>query len=97
MKIEKIFNIASIIAFFALLPALIILEVKVARNIPNITYFLIIIDILLVGFMAFEIYLFVKKWQKEQNKQEGKIEEEPTQEVKKEWGQNNNKIEKIEK
>ncbi len=83
MKGDKIFTIASIATFFALLPALIIMEVRVLRELPEVSYLFIIADILLVGFIALEIVLLVRKWKKgkeeppeDQEQEIEKIEEE---------------------
>lgn len=83
MKADKIFTIASIATFFALLPALIIMEVRVLRDLPEVSYLFIIADILLVGFIALEIVLLVRKWKKgkeeppeDQEQEIEKIEEE---------------------
>ncbi len=83
MKADKIFTIASIATFIALLPALIIMEVRVLRDFPEISYLFIIADILLVGFIALEIVLLVRKWKKgkeepleDQEQEIEKIEEE---------------------
>jgi len=76
MKVEKIFTIASIATFFALLPALIYMEVRVLREMPEISYLFIIADILLVGFIGLEIFLLVRRWKK------GKEESTENQELK---------------
>ena len=83
MKVDKIFTIASIATFIALLPALIIMEVRVLRDFPEISYLFIIADILLIGFIALEIVLLVRKWKKgkekpleDQEQEIEKIEEE---------------------
>ena len=83
MKADKIFTIASIATFIALLPALIIMEVRVLRDFPEISYLFIIADILLIGFIALEIVLLVRKWKKgkekpleDQEQEIEKIEEE---------------------
>jgi len=75
MKADKIFTIASIATFFALLPALIIMEVRVLRELPEISYLFIIADILLVGFIALEVFLLVRKWKK--GKEEPAEDQEP--------------------
>lgn len=82
MKADKIFTIASIATFFALLPALIIMEVRVLRDLPEVSYLFIIADILLVGFIVLETVLLVRKWKK------GKEEPPEDQEIEKieeEW------------
>ncbi len=88
MKVEKIFTIASIVTFFALLPALIIMEVRVLREMPEISYLFIIADILLIGFIALEIFLLVRKWKKGKDepieKQELEIEK-----IDEEWNDEN--------
>ncbi|MCE7746069.1 MAG: hypothetical protein GPJ52_13130 [Candidatus Heimdallarchaeota archaeon] len=83
MKADKIFTIASIATFIALLPALIIMEVRVLRDLPDVAYLFIIADVLLVGFIALEIVLLVRKWKKgkeepleDQEQEIEKIEEE---------------------
>ncbi|MBK5115182.1 MAG: hypothetical protein KGD59_13315 [Candidatus Heimdallarchaeota archaeon] len=84
MKADKIFTIASIATFFALLPALIIMEIRVLRDMPEISYLFIIADILLVGFMALEIFLLVRKYKK--GKEEPTEEQEPDiVEIEEEW------------
>jgi hypothetical protein len=84
MKADKIFTIASIATFFALLPALIIMEIRVLRDMPEISYLFIIADILLVGFMALEIFLLVRKYKK--SKEEPTEEQEPEiVEIEEEW------------
>ena len=84
MKADKIFTIASIATFFALLPALIIMEVRVLRDLPEITYLFIIADILLVGFIALEIVLLVRKWKK--GKEELLEDQEPEiEKIEEEW------------
>lgn len=90
MKTETIFSIASIITFFALLPALIIMEIRVIREMPDIAYLFIIVDILLIGFIFAEIFLMVRKWRKEKVK--GDIEEQPESKeiIDQEWGEEEN-------
>ncbi|MBN1330043.1 MAG: hypothetical protein JXA54_11275 [Candidatus Heimdallarchaeota archaeon] len=93
MKAEKIFTIASITTFFALLPALIIIQVKVLKMMPEITYLFIIMDILLAGFMVLELVLMIRKWKKEKNQL---IEEEDEGAIKnvqieQEWDEIENK------
>ncbi|NHJ46757.1 MAG: hypothetical protein FK733_03115 [Asgard group archaeon] len=87
MKAEKIFTIASIVTFFALLPALIILEVRVLRQMPEIAYLFIIMDILLVSFICLEIFLLVRKWKKEKDKPDDAEESEDTVEITEEWNE----------
>lgn len=85
MKVEKIFTIASIITFFALLPALIILEVRVLQSMPEIAYLFIIMDVLLVGFITLELFLFIRKWRKEKTEVSGTVETETQLEINEEW------------
>ena len=86
MKADKIFTIASLTTFFALLPALIIMEVRVLREMPEITYLFIIADILLVGFIALEVFLLVRKWKK--SKEVPAEEQEPeTVKIEEEWNE----------
>jgi large-conductance mechanosensitive channel len=87
MKPERIFSIASIITFFALLPALIIMEIRVLRIMPNILFVFIIIDILLVAFIGLEIFLVIRKWQKEKDskEEEQEVETAKEEEIEKEW------------
>ena len=87
MKAEKIFTIGSIITFFALLPALIYMEIRVLQMVPHIAYLFIIADILLLAFMGLEIFLLVRKWKKEKaakSEEEEQNSEEPAQ-IHKEW------------
>ena len=86
MKAERVFSIASIATFFALLPALIYMEIRVLREMPNITYLFVIMDVLLISFMVLEIYLIIRKWRKE--KKEGLSENNENNEnteIEKEW------------
>ncbi|NHJ39241.1 MAG: hypothetical protein FK731_04350 [Asgard group archaeon] len=87
MKVEKVFTIASIITFFALLPALIILEVRVLQSMPEIAYLFIIMDILLVGFIVLELFLFIRKWKKEKTEGSDAIETEISTEINQEWNE----------
>ena len=87
MKSERIFTIASIVTFFALLPALIYMEVRVLREMPNLTYLFVIMDILLVAFMTLEIYLMIRKWRKGETKK-GEEETEKV-EIVEEWDEKN--------
>lgn len=84
LKTERVFTIASIITFIALLPALIIMEVRVLKEMPDTTYIFVIIDILLICFIALEIFLTIRKWRKQK---EGDIEDEQEvkEEINKEW------------
>ena len=84
MKADKIFTIASIATFFALLPALIIMEVRVLRDLPEVAYLFIIADILLVGFIVLETVLLVRKWKK--GKEEPLEDQEPEiEKIEEEW------------
>ncbi|MHA1629952.1 MAG: hypothetical protein ACTSXO_09615 [Candidatus Heimdallarchaeota archaeon] len=85
MKIEKVFTITSIVAFFALLPALIILEVRVLKLLPEITYLFIIIDIILVAFIIIELVLMIRKWRKEKESGSKESEEQSSIVINKEW------------
>jgi hypothetical protein len=87
MKAEKIFTIASIVTFFALLPALIILEVRVLRQMPEIAYLFIIMDILLVGFICLEIFLLVRKWKKSKEEPEDEEKQEEIVKITEEWNE----------
>jgi len=84
LKTERVFTIASIITFIALLPALIIMEVRVLREMPDTAYIFVIIDILLICFIALEIFLTIRKWRKQKK---GDIEDEQKvkEEINKEW------------
>ncbi|NHJ87705.1 MAG: hypothetical protein FK734_19745 [Asgard group archaeon] len=87
MNSKRIFSIASIITFFALLPALIVIQVRTLRIMPEITYLFVIMDVILVAFMALEIFLIVREWKKEKA---GKIEKENHAEeeiIEKEWNE----------
>ncbi|MHA1211310.1 MAG: hypothetical protein ACTSSH_02505 [Candidatus Heimdallarchaeota archaeon] len=85
MKADRLFTIASLVTFFALIPALIILEVKVLKLMPDIAYLFIIMDILLVSFIALEIVLVARKWKKEKEEPE-EMEDQPKEiEIQKEW------------
>ena len=92
MKINKVFTIGSLITFFALLPALIFIEVRVLNQIPNnsglLTSF-IIIDILLVIFAIVEIFIVIRNWRKEKASPEGTEDEEAPREtvIDEEWGE----------
>lgn len=92
MKLEKIFTIASIATFFALLPALIYMEVRVLSEVPNITYLFVIMDILLVAFMGLEIFLLIRKWKKGEMKEN---DNENKTEISKEWGNEKQNREQI--
>ncbi|HUU78231.1 MAG TPA: hypothetical protein VMX55_07770 [candidate division Zixibacteria bacterium] len=92
MKLEKIFTIASIATFFALLPALIYMEVRVLSEVPNITYLFVIMDILLVAFMGLEIFLLIRKWKKGEMKED---DNENKTEISKEWGNEKQNSEQI--
>ena len=92
MKLEKIFTIASITTFFALLPALIYMEVRVLSEVPNITYLFVIMDILLVAFMGLEIFLLIRKWKKGEMKED---DNENKTEISKEWGNEKQNSEQI--
>lgn len=86
-KTEQVFTIVSIATFIALLPALIIMEVRLLRETPNVTWIFVIIDILLICFIGLEIFLTIRKWRKGK---EGVIEEgqkvkEEKEEINKEW------------
>ncbi|MCK5047203.1 MAG: hypothetical protein KAJ76_03590 [Candidatus Heimdallarchaeota archaeon] len=84
MKADKIFTIASIATFFALLPALIIMEVRVLRDLPEVAYLFIIADVLLVGFIVLETVLLARKWKK--SKEEPLEDQEPEKEkIEEEW------------
>ncbi|MCF2143564.1 MAG: hypothetical protein K9W42_07680 [Candidatus Heimdallarchaeota archaeon] len=85
MKIEKVFTITSIVAFFALLPALIILEVRVLKLLPEITYLFVIIDIILVAFIIIELVLMIRKWRKEEESGSKESEEQSSIVINKEW------------
>ena len=87
MKAEKVFTYGSIITFFALFPALIIMQVRLIREVEsNITYLFIIADILLLAFMGLEIFLIVRKRKKEKLTASTEIEDtEDKVEIKKEW------------
>jgi len=87
MKAEKVFTYGSIITFFALFPALIIMQVRLIREVEsNITYLFIIADILLLAFMGLEIFLIVRKRKKEKLAASTEIEDtEDKVEIKKEW------------
>ena len=87
MKVEKVFTIASIITFFALLPALIILEIRVLQSMPEIAYLFIIMDILLVGFIALELFLLIRKWKKEKTEVNDTEETEDAVEIDQEWNE----------
>jgi hypothetical protein len=65
MKTKQLLEIIMIVAFFALLPALIIMEVKVLRLIPDFAYIFIIADVLLGGFILLEIGIFIYRFQKD--------------------------------
>ncbi|HUT80665.1 MAG TPA: hypothetical protein VMZ29_05615 [Candidatus Bathyarchaeia archaeon] len=94
MKAEKIFTIASLVTFFALLPALIIIQVKVLKLMPEITYLFIIMDILLAGFMVLELVLMLRKWKKEKNQPSEDEEETPKiVQIEQEWDKNSTKEE----
>ncbi|MFW9925089.1 MAG: hypothetical protein ACFFDW_17580 [Candidatus Thorarchaeota archaeon] len=70
MKAEKIYTIASIATFFALLPALIYMEVRVIRMLPDYNFLIaviVIMNVLLLAFMGLEIFLLIRKWKKEKN------------------------------
>ncbi|MGC9780532.1 MAG: hypothetical protein HZR80_14905 [Candidatus Heimdallarchaeota archaeon] len=90
MKAERIFSIASIITFFALLPALIIMEIRVLREMLDIAYLFIIADVLLVGFIVTEIFLVVRKWRKEKSEDEAGEEPESGEFIDQEWGEEEN-------
>lgn len=94
MKMQTIFSIASIITIFALLPAVIILQIRVLDIMPDIKYIFIIMDFLIVGFIALEIYQLVKKLKKDKISQ--KIEDFPVKEekIEKEWNKDNQKKDK---
>lgn len=92
MKADKIFSIASIITFFVLLPALIIMEVRVLRDMPEISYLFIIADILLVGFMILEIFLLVRNYKKSKEEPTEELEPE-TVKIEEEWDEE--KIDKL--
>ncbi len=86
MKADRVFTIGTIGTFFAIFPALIYIQVKVLQLFPNITYLLVIADVLLLAFMGLEIFLFVRKWKKEkfvETETEEATEEKI--EIKKEW------------
>ena len=87
MKAEKVFTYGSIITFFALFPALIIMQVRLIREVEsNIAYLFIIADILLLAFMGLEIFLIVRKRKKEKLTESTEIEDtEEKIEIKKEW------------
>jgi len=92
MKAEKIFTIASIVTFFALLPALIVIQVRVLKLMPEITYLFIIMDILLTGFIVIELVLMIRKWKKEKN--QPSIEEEEASkivQIEQEWDEDSKK------
>jgi hypothetical protein len=96
MKFDKIFTIGSIVTFFALLPALIILEIRVLRLMPEISYLFIIIDIILVGFIVLEVFLLIRKSKKKEAIDESKGEE--VVEIDQEWNedqQENNQMETV--
>jgi predicted permease len=95
MKAEKIFTIATIATFFALLPALIIMEVRVLREMPEISYLFIIADILLIGFIGLEIFLLVRKWKKDKEKPSEKQEPE-IEKIDEEWNEEKEVITKDE-
>ena len=95
MKAERIFTIATIATFFALLPALIIMEVRVLREMPEISYLFIIADILLVGFIGLEIFLLIRKWKKEKEKPPEKQEPE-IEKIDEEWNEEKEVITKDE-
>lgn len=86
MKIDKIFTIASIVTFIALLPALIYLEIRVLQMQPEFKFLLVVIilaNVLLIGFIVLEIFLFVRNWKREKSK---KPEEKVVKtEIVKEW------------
>ena len=87
MKAERIFTIGSIITFFALLPALIYMEIRVLQMVPHIAYLFIIADILLLAFMGLEIFLLVRKWKKEKTaeSEEENLDSEDSTEIHQEW------------
>jgi hypothetical protein len=72
-----------------LLPALIILEVDVLRERSDLTYLFILMDLVIVAFIALEIFITIRRWRKEvkiiegedniENENEGKME------INKEW------------
>jgi len=97
MKFEKVFTITSLVAFFALLPALIILEVRVLRALPEIAYLFIIIDIILVAFIVVETILLVRKWRKEKEHPTTKKEGSPLVAIEQEWGKSKEEEEGKEK
>lgn len=87
MKAERIYTIGSIVTFFALLPALIYMQIRVLRLLPEYNFLLaviIIMNVLLLGFMGLEIYLLIRKWKKRKEGEEEKVTEEKTH-VEKEW------------
>ena len=59
------------------------MEVRVLREVPNITYLFVIMDVLLVAFMVLEIFLIVRKWRKEKNAE--LVETNGKTEIEKEW------------
>ena len=87
MKAEKIFTIGSIITFFALIPALIVLQVRVLKSMPEISYLFIIMDILLVGFIVLEIVLMYRKWKKEKEQPDDADEALRDVQIEKQWGE----------
>jgi hypothetical protein len=87
LKTERVFTIASIITFIALLPALIIMEVRLLRLTPDVTWVFVVIDILLICFIGLEIFLTIRKYRKEKK---GEVEgeqkaNEEKEEINKEW------------
>ena len=87
VKTERVFTIASIATFIALLPALIIMEVRLLKMTPDVTWIFVIIDILLVCFIGLEIFLTIRKYRKEKKGEieNGQEAEEGKEEINKEW------------
>jgi len=87
LKTERVFTIVSIATFIALLPALIIMEVRLLRETPEVTWIFVIIDILLICFIGLEVYLTIRKYRKEKKleTEEGEEPEEEKEEINKEW------------